>query len=70
MQRGHGGVFSQVHASRVTVDGSGDVCAEDDMHDRKTCLFSDSAMAERMRKSISPHGHKLMGQSLIPSGTN
>lgn len=55
------GPFSQFHASNFSVDGRNYVCAEQYMHAEKARLFGDSAMAERIMKSDSPHEHKLMG---------
>ena len=55
------GPFSQFHASRFSVDGRDYMCAEQYMHAGKARLFGDTAMAERIMKSDSPHEHKLMG---------
>lgn len=55
------GVFSQFHPARFTVDGLAYSCAEQFMHAAKARLFGDTAMAERIMRSDSPHEHKMMG---------
>ena len=55
------GPFSQFHPSRFTVEGVDYVCAEQFMHAGKARMFGDTAMAERIMRSDSPHEHKLMG---------
>ncbi len=53
--------FSQFHPARFTVDGLDYICGEQFMHAGKARLFGDTAMAERIMRSDSPHEHKLMG---------
>ena len=55
------GPFNQFHPSVFTVDGISYVCAEQYMHAGKARLFGDTAMAERIMRSDSPHEHKMMG---------
>lgn len=55
------GPFSQFHPCRFTVEGRNYICAEQYMHAEKARLFDDTAMAERIMRSDSPHEHKLMG---------
>lgn len=55
------GPFSQFHPSTFTVDGLDYVCAEQYMHAEKARLFGDTAMADRIMRSDSPHEHKMMG---------
>lgn len=55
------GPFSQFHPARFSVDGRDYICGEQFMHAAKARLFGDTAMADRIMRSDSPHEHKLMG---------
>ena len=55
------GPFSQFHPARFNVDGIDYMCGEQFMHAGKARLFGDTAMADRIMRSDSPHEHKLMG---------